>query len=72
MWREIEVIQLIGKRLIIHNDDHDNETIARKLARKPGQAHYIKMMSFSSWGSTDPLEAIVLDVSDISECHVRI
>ena len=28
MWREIEVIQIIGKRLIIHNDDHENEKMA--------------------------------------------
>lgn len=31
MWREIEVIQIIGKRLITHND-HEDEKDGRKLA----------------------------------------
>lgn len=46
MWREIEVIQIIGKRLITHDDDHDNEKMARKLASNPEQVDCISMMSF--------------------------
>ena len=32
MWREIEVIQIMGKRLVTHNDDHEDEKMAGKLA----------------------------------------
>lgn len=46
MWREIEVIQIIINRLIIHNDDHDNEKMAGKLASNYEQADCIRMMSF--------------------------
>lgn len=28
MWGEMEVIQMIGKRLKTHNDDHENEEMA--------------------------------------------
>lgn len=46
MWREIEVIQIIGKRLITHNNDYDNEKMAKKLASNHMQVDCIRMMSF--------------------------
>jgi hypothetical protein len=51
MCREIEVIQIIGKRLIIHKDDHDNEKMAWKLASECGQGECIRMMSFLNWAA---------------------
>lgn len=45
MWREIEVIQVIGKRLITHDGDHGNEKTARKLASNHEQGDCIRMMS---------------------------
>lgn len=45
MWKEIEVIQIIGKRLITHDDDHGNEKTARKLARNHEQVDCRRMMS---------------------------
>lgn len=71
MWREIEVIQIIGKRLITHNDDHDNEKMARKLASNHGQVDHMRMMSFPWLGSTDPVEALLTAISDISQCQAR-
>lgn len=71
MWKEIEVIQIIGKRLIIHNDDHDNEKMAKKLASNHGQVDCIRMMSFLWLGSTDTEEALVTSISDISQCQVK-
>lgn len=45
MWGEIEVIQIIGKWLITHDDDHGNEKMARKLASNREQVDCIRMMS---------------------------
>ena len=44
MWREIEVIQIIGKRLITHNDDHEDEKMAGKLASNYELVDCIRMM----------------------------
>lgn len=45
MWKEIEVIQIIGKRLITHDDDHGNEGMARKLASSRERVDCMRMMS---------------------------
>lgn len=71
MWREIEVIQIIINRLIIHNDDHDNEKMAGKLASNYEQADCIRMMSFPWLRGIDPVEALVTALNDISQCQVR-
>lgn len=46
MWKEIGVIQIIGKRLIRHNDDHDNEKMAKELARNHVQVNCVRRMPF--------------------------
>lgn len=65
---EIEVIQIIGKELITHNDDHDSEEMVKKQRGKTKGVQRASMMSSPGLGSSDAVEALVIEVSDISQC----
>lgn len=65
---EIEVIQIIGKKLIMHNDD------CEKVKKQPGKHKMstVQATMSSPWlGSSDAVEALVIEISDISQGWIR-
>lgn len=67
---EIEVIQIIGKRLIMHNDDRENE-MAKKQPGKHKMSNVQATMSSPWLGNSDAVEALVIEISDISQGRIR-
>lgn len=65
---EIEVIQIIGKKLIMHNDDRE------KVKKQPGKHKMstVQATMSSPWlGSSDAVEALVIEISHISQGWIR-
>lgn len=65
---EIEVIQIIGKKLIMHNDDREK---VKKQSGKHKMSTVQATMSSPWLGSSDAVEALVIEISDISQGWIR-
>lgn len=68
---EIEVIQIIGKKLIMHNDDREKEKMAKKQRGKHKMSNVQATMSSPWLGSSDAVEALVIEISDIFQGWIR-
>lgn len=68
---EIEVIQITGEKLIMHNDDRENEEMVKKQQGKHKMSKVQATMSSPWLGSSDAVEALVMEISDISQDWIR-
>lgn len=68
---EIEVIQIIGKKLTMHNDVREKVKIAKKQPGKHKMSTVQATMSSPWLGSSDAVEALVIEISDISQGWIR-
>lgn len=68
---EIEGIQIIGKKLIMHDDDREHEKMAKKQPGKHKTSNVQATMSSPWLGNSDAGEALVIEISDISQGRIR-